>query len=143
MKIYDNGEKLLGMVKDLKEYILSQDEDEELNAEILEELNELNDNAIVSINYDFGMGFLIDVWDDKDIVEIKETKKTMLKKYIKAMEEIYHAMNNLDDLIVSNQILDFNDIVHFESYPFNESFDDTVCFVEAWIEQTKEKNNIK
>ena len=37
--------------------------------EILQDLKELEDNTIVAINYDNGMGYTIDYWDEKDILE--------------------------------------------------------------------------
>lgn len=72
MKIYDNGTRLLGMVMNLKRYITEkyivlniEDLDEEMT-DILEELEEYDENSIVCINYDFGMGYLIDEWKESD-----------------------------------------------------------------------------
>ena len=75
MKIYDNGTRLLGRVMDLKRYIIEkyivlniEDLDEEM-ANILEELEEYEESSIVCINYDFGMGYLIDEWKESDEVK--------------------------------------------------------------------------
>ena len=73
-KVYDNGEMLLGLVPDIKKYLVENMEldDEEQDIEIkgmLEDLEELGDNNIVAINYDFGMGYLIYNWDtEKDLM---------------------------------------------------------------------------
>jgi hypothetical protein len=66
-KVYDNGEMLLGMVADVKKYLFENMEysDEEQDFEVkgmIEELEELGNNYIVMINYDFGMGYLLYKW---------------------------------------------------------------------------------
>ena len=65
--IYDNGEICLGEVKRIIEYFNTIGADIEEYEEILEELKKLNDDDIVAINYDNGMGYSIDWWtkDDK------------------------------------------------------------------------------
>ena len=40
--------------------------------DILEELKEFEDNTIVAINYDNGMGYSIEYWTTKDIITQKE-----------------------------------------------------------------------
>ena len=66
-KVYDNGEMLLGMVQDVKKYLIENREldDEEQDFEVkemIEELEELGNNYIVMINYSFGMGYYLDKW---------------------------------------------------------------------------------
>ena len=73
-KIYDNGEMLLGRKKDIEQHcmkLIIKNDDEEIKEsakEIIEEIKEYNDNDILCINYDFGMGILIKHWEDKDEV---------------------------------------------------------------------------
>lgn len=67
--IYDNGELLLGSVKDIKEYILNNMlvyENDEENMEILDFIKDYKENDIVCINYDNGMGLSFDYWNEKD-----------------------------------------------------------------------------
>ena len=66
-EIYDNGEMCLGEVKKIIEYFNTTGADIEEYEEVLEELKKLNDDDIVAINYDNGMGYSIDWWtkDDK------------------------------------------------------------------------------
>lgn len=65
-KIYDNGYKLLGTVKDIRKdienNIRTSDMEEQLY-EILEELKEYKDNDIVVIDYDNPMGYTIESWE--------------------------------------------------------------------------------
>lgn len=65
-KIYDNGYKLLGVVKNIKKdienNIRTSDMEEELY-EILEELKEYKDNDIVAIDYDNPMNYTIESWE--------------------------------------------------------------------------------
>lgn len=74
-KIYDNGYKLLGTVKDIRKdienNIRTSDMEEQLY-EILEELKECKDNDIVVIDYDNPMGYTIDFWEEKDLVKESE-----------------------------------------------------------------------
>ena len=66
--IYDNGEKVLGRIYDLKEYICRNCEDYEEVKEIIEELENYDDDTIAVINYDNGMGYSIEYWTKKDIL---------------------------------------------------------------------------
>ena len=65
-KVYDNGYKLLGTVKNIKKdienNIRTSDMEEQLY-EILEELKEYKDNNIVVIDYDNPMGYTIESWE--------------------------------------------------------------------------------
>ncbi len=69
--VYDNGYKLLGKVKDIKEYlrnsIATSDMEEEIY-DILKDIEEKEDNTILVINYDFGMSYTIEYWQESDKV---------------------------------------------------------------------------
>ena len=65
-EIYDNGEMCLGEVKKIIEYFNTSDVEVEEYEDLLEELKKLNDNDIVAINYDHGMGYSIDWWTKND-----------------------------------------------------------------------------
>jgi len=70
--IYDNGTNVLGTVYNVKEYIARNCEDFEEIKELIEDLEDLDADAIVNVNYDNPMGYSIDYWNKKDIV--KEVK---------------------------------------------------------------------
>lgn len=67
VNVYDNGEMCLGEVKKIIEYFNTSGADIEEYEDLLEELKEMNDDDIVAINYDHGMGCSMDWWtkDDK------------------------------------------------------------------------------
>ena len=69
--VYDNGTMVLGSVENVRKYLINNAEEEDLGVkDILNDLNnELND-TIVAINYDMGMGYSIDYWEEKDIVKV-------------------------------------------------------------------------
>lgn len=71
--IYDNGTVMLGEVKKIKEYSKKQLDnkliDEEEYLDIENELKYFNDNDIVAINYDCGMGLSIEGWELNDIIK--------------------------------------------------------------------------
>lgn len=67
--VYDNGTMILGSVENIRKYLIKNMEEEDLGVkDILNDLNnELND-TIVAINYDMGMGYSIDYWQESDKV---------------------------------------------------------------------------
>ena len=72
--IYDNGEIIIGKAKDILQYQAKHqcDLDEQDYKDIKEDLErylKCDENIIVAINYDNGMGYTIDYWDTKDIVK--------------------------------------------------------------------------
>ena len=73
--IYDNGEKVLGRIYDLKEYICRNCEDYEEVKEIIEELENYDEDTIAVINYDNGMGYSIDYWSSNDIINKESEEK--------------------------------------------------------------------
>ena len=70
--IYDNGRLCLGEVGKIRQQLIDNAEETWEIEDILEELKELEDNTIVAINYDNGMGYLIEYWTTKDIITQKE-----------------------------------------------------------------------
>lgn len=68
-KIYDNGTMVLGNVKNLKDYICRNCEDLEEVKEIIQDLEDLDEKTIVALNYDCGMGYSIDYWNEDSIVK--------------------------------------------------------------------------
>ena len=73
--IYDNGEKVLGRIYDLKEYICRNCEDYEEVKEIIEELENYDEDTIAAINYSNGMGYSIDYWSSNDIINKESEEK--------------------------------------------------------------------
>ena len=67
VNVYDNGEMCVGEVKKIIEYFNTSGADIEEYEDLLEELKKMNDDDIVAINYDHGMGYSMDWWtkDDK------------------------------------------------------------------------------
>ena len=70
--IYDNGRLCLGEVGKIRQQLIDNAEETWEIEDILEELNEFEDNTIVAINYDNGMGYSIEYWTTKDIITQKE-----------------------------------------------------------------------
>ena len=73
-RVYDNGYELLGSVCDIKDYICRNCDDYEEIRELVEELENYDEDSIVVIDYDCGMGAIIRYcWLDSHKV-IKEIK---------------------------------------------------------------------
>lgn len=70
-EIYDNGRVCLGEVGKIKQDLIDNAEETWEIEDILEELKEFEDNTIVAINYDNGMGYSIEYWTTKDIITQK------------------------------------------------------------------------
>ena len=70
--IYDNGRLCLGEVGKIRQQLIDNAEETWETEDILEELKEFEDNTIVAINYDNGMGYSIEYWTTKDIITQKE-----------------------------------------------------------------------
>ena len=64
--IYDNGTMVLGTVKKIKKYLINNKEVVEEFDNIIEDLEDLQDDDIVAINYDLGMGYTMDYWSNLD-----------------------------------------------------------------------------
>ena len=67
-EIYDNGRLCLGEVGKIRQQLINNAEETWEIEDILEELKEFEDNTIVAINYDNGMGYSIEYWTKKDIL---------------------------------------------------------------------------
>lgn len=70
--IYDNGEICLGKVEKIKKYLISNAEETWEIEDILDDLKILNNDDIVAINYDNGMGYSIDFWTKDDKVNYRK-----------------------------------------------------------------------
>lgn len=68
--VYDDGERLLGNVKDVKKYMVENCEEYEEVEEVIKELCYFDDNTMVVVDYKNGMGFVIDKWTEKDRNEV-------------------------------------------------------------------------
>ena len=64
--IYDNGRLCLGEVGKIKQDLINNAEETWEIEDILAELKDLEDNTIVAINYDSGMGYSLEYWTTKD-----------------------------------------------------------------------------
>ena len=69
--IYDNGCAMLGKVNNILKMLLTQTNniDDDTTCMLMKDLEEYSQDDIVYINYDNGMGYSIDSWDEKDIVK--------------------------------------------------------------------------
>lgn len=67
--IYDNGEYLLGKVINIKEYICKNAEDISEVKDLIKDLEDLDADAIVCINYNHPMGYSIEYWTYNDKVK--------------------------------------------------------------------------
>ena len=70
--VYDNGRLCLGEVGKIRQQLIDNADETWEIEDILEELKEFEDNTIVAINYDNGMGYSIEYWTTKDIITQKE-----------------------------------------------------------------------
>lgn len=71
-KVYDNGEKIIGNVDKVKDYVRNNCESIDEVSDLLQDLEDFskyNKNCIVMVNYDFPMNYSIDIWEKNDIVE--------------------------------------------------------------------------
>lgn len=67
--IYDNGERALGYVKDMIKYFIENSEESWEVEDLIQELNELNEDDIVVVDYDFGMGYMFHYWKQNDLIK--------------------------------------------------------------------------
>ena len=67
--VYDNGKIVLGNIYNVKDYICRNCEDLEEIKGLIEDLEDYDDDTIVAINYDIGMGYLIEYWTKNNIVK--------------------------------------------------------------------------
>ena len=69
--IFDNGEKVLGVVYDVKDYILRNSEEAWESEDLIKRLEDLDENDIVVINYE-GLCRTLDYWKKSSSIEVKE-----------------------------------------------------------------------
>ena len=63
-KVYDNGTTILGNICNVKEYIC-RNADEIWEVEyLIKDLEDYDENTIVAVNYDCGMGYSIEYWEE-------------------------------------------------------------------------------
>lgn len=75
-EIYDNGNRMLGQASEIRKYndkMFREDMIvEEQWLELAKELVFFNDTDILAIDYDNGMGILIEKWEERDILRNME-----------------------------------------------------------------------
>jgi len=100
--IYDNGDLMIGNIKDIINYI---ENDENLETweydDLLKDLKEIENIAyIVMVNYDNPMGYSIDYWTKDDEIK-KELKNINLLKVYQAKAEdpnyLVYCLDNGDN----------------------------------------------
>lgn len=67
--VYDNGRIILGEVILVKDYICKNADDITEVADIIEDLENLDADAIVAVNYDHPMGYTLEYWSNDHIVD--------------------------------------------------------------------------
>lgn len=65
-KVYDNGTAILGKVHDVKKYLIKYAEETWEVEDLIRDLEDFDESTIVAVNYDCGMGYSIDYWEEKD-----------------------------------------------------------------------------
>lgn len=68
-KVFDNGTMVLGRKDKVYKYLIDNAEETWEIEDILHDIEELKDNTIVAINYDLGMGYSVDYWEESDVVQ--------------------------------------------------------------------------
>ena len=68
-KVFDNGTMILGQKDKVYKYLIDNAEETWEIEDILHDIEELKDNTIVAINYDLGMGYSVDYWEESDVVQ--------------------------------------------------------------------------
>lgn len=100
--VYDNGTMIIGELNKVINYIARNDKEEEYKdlIEDLEHLKQFN-GVIVCVNYDNGMGYSIDWWNNSHLVNNEEKGDNMNKEEL--VEKMYNyykrGINNVNSLI--------------------------------------------
>lgn len=100
--VYDNGTMIIGELNKVINYITRNDKEEEYKdlIEDLEHLKQFN-GVIVCVNYDLGMGYSIEWWENSHIVNNEEKGDNMNKEEL--VEKMYNyykrGINNVNSLI--------------------------------------------
>lgn len=69
--IFDNGEKVLGVVYDVKDYILRNFEEAWESEDLIKRLEDLDEDDIVVLSYE-GLCWTLDYWKKSNLIEVKE-----------------------------------------------------------------------
>lgn len=100
--VYDNGEMVLGSIYNVKEYICRNADDIEEIKDLIEDLEDIDEDSIVMVNYDNGMGYSIEWWNKSHLVNMEEKGDNMNKKE-QLVEKMYNyyknGINNVNSLI--------------------------------------------
>lgn len=72
--VYDNCEKILGSVKNVTQYVKDSCDDYEEIEDIIEELKYFEEDTMIVLDYNNGMGFMIDYWTEKDKHKLEEVE---------------------------------------------------------------------
>ena len=67
--LYDNGTTILGRKDMVYKYLIDNGEETWEIEDILHDIEDLEEDTIVAINYDLGMGYSIDYWNSRDRIE--------------------------------------------------------------------------
>ena len=67
-KIYDNGYCLLGKVEDILNFCDMESIDDETTIDMINELKLYDKNSIVCVNYDNGMGCIIEEFTESEVI---------------------------------------------------------------------------
>lgn len=100
--VYDNGAIVLGNIYNVKDYICRNCDDLEEVKELIEDLENFDEDVIVAVNYDSGMGYSIDYWGQDCIVNNEEKGENKMNKE-ELLDKIYNyykkGIKNVDMLI--------------------------------------------
>lgn len=69
--VYDNGTMVLGNIYNVKDYICRNCDDFDEVKDIIKDLEDWEEDTMVAINYDCGMGYSIDYWEQNSKVEVE------------------------------------------------------------------------
>ena len=67
--IFDNGEKVLGVVYDVKDYILRNFEEAWESEDLIKRLEDLDEDDIVVLSYE-GLCWTLDYWKKSSLIEV-------------------------------------------------------------------------
>ena len=99
--VYDNGTMVLGSVGRVKNYLIDNAEETWEIEDIINDLEDLEKDTIVAINYDLGMGYSIEWWENSHIVNAEGKGDNMNKEQL--VEKMYNyyknGINNVNSLI--------------------------------------------
>lgn len=101
--VYDNGTMIIGELNKVIDYVIKNSEENWENEDLIKDLEDLKqfNGVIVCVNYDLGMGYGIEWWENSHIVEIEEKEDNMKKEQL--LDKMYNyykkGIKNVDMLI--------------------------------------------